>query len=199
MIADHDSTPARFGGLKYHPYGSLRLSASIVTIGTFDGVHRGHQALLAETARRAQRLGVASVVYTFDPPPKTLFQGVLQLTPVEEKLRRLSHFGIDHVIVARFDADYAARPAQAFVQELAQLNPEELWVGADFRFGKGRAGSVQDLAQVFDTRVLEDVGCASGERVSSTRVRKLLSSGRSEEARRLHGWPDAGCLPGTVI
>ena len=198
MIADWESHGPLSGHAVRHPHDSLALSASIVTIGTFDGVHRGHQALLQEITRQARQLGCASVVYTFDPPPKTAFGGTLQLTPVDEKVRRISHFGIDHIIVAHFDKDFAARPARAFLNELSRLNPEQVWIGADFRFGAGRAGDVGTLAQHFDTRVVDEIGCTEGERISSTRLRSLYEDGRSEDARRLHGWPAKGCLPGTI-
>ncbi|RVT81647.1 FAD synthetase family protein [Rhodobacteraceae bacterium CCMM004] len=198
MIADWESHRPLSGHAQRHPHDSLALSASIVTIGTFDGVHRGHQALLLEITRQARRAGCASVVYTFDPPPKTAFGGKMQLTPVDEKLRRISHFGIDHIIVAQFDRDYAARPPEAFLNELGRLNPQQVWVGADFRFGAGRAGDVATLARHFDTRVIEEIGCAEGERISSTRLRNLYEDGRGEDARRLHGWPAEGCLPGTM-
>jgi riboflavin kinase/FMN adenylyltransferase len=198
MIADWESHAPLSGHARRHPHDSLSLSASVVTIGTFDGVHRGHQALLQEITRQARRLGCASVVYTFDPPPKTAFAGMMQLTPVDEKVRRISHFGIDHIVVAQFDTAYAVRPAQAFLAELGRLNPQQVWVGADFRFGAGRVGDVTMLSRHFDTRVVEEIGCLDGERISSTRLRSLYRDGRSEEARRLHGWPAEGSLPGTI-
>ena len=198
MIGDWESHGPLLGHARVHPHDSLALSGSIVTVGTFDGVHRGHQALLSEIVRAARHLGVPSVVYTFDPPPKTVFAGMLQLTPLEEKLRRISHFGIDHIVAARFDKSYAARPAEAFLAELARLNPAQVWVGADFRFGAGRSGDAALLARHFDTRLLDEIGCASGKRISSTRLRHLFEDGRREEARALHGWPSDGCLPGTV-
>ncbi|GGE98564.1 hypothetical protein GCM10007285_27660 [Stappia taiwanensis] len=198
MIADRETLMSTGGTAKVHPHAALALSSSLVTVGTFDGVHRGHQALLSNLVTRARRRGVPSLVYTFDPPPKTVFAKVLQLTPLEEKLRRLSHFGVDHIVVARFDADYAARPAEAFIAELGRLNPRELWLGRDFRFGQGRKGDVALLSRYFDVRVLKDVGCTTGERISSSRLRALFGEGRREEARRLHGWPSLGCLPGTV-
>lgn len=198
MIADWESNGLLSGHAICHPHDTLSLSASIVTIGTFDGVHRGHQVLLKEIVRRARQLGVPSVVYTFDPPPKTAFSGTMQLTPVDEKVRRISHFGIDHIIVAHFDNAYAARPPQDFLNELGSLNPEQVWVGADFRFGAGRAGNNSTLARHFDTRVIDEIGCLDGERISSTRLRNLYQKGSSEDARRLHGWPAKGCLPGTI-
>lgn len=198
MIGDWESHGPLSGHAMRHDHDCLSLSASIVTIGTFDGVHRGHQAVLTKIARYARRNGVPSVVYTFDPPPKTVFGGKLCLTPADEKLRRISHFGIDHIIMAHFDKAYAARPASAFIAELARLSPRQVWVGADFRFGAGRSGCVSMLARNFDTRVIDEIGCAEGDRISSTRLRALLQDGRSEDARALHGWPEKGCLPGTV-
>ncbi|MDJ1009249.1 MAG: FAD synthetase family protein [Paracoccaceae bacterium] len=198
MIADWESHAPLAGHAALHPHDTLALSASIVTVGTFDGVHRGHQALLAEIVRHARREGVPSVVYTFDPPPKTVFGGTMQLTPIGEKLRRISHFGIDHIVVARFDRAYAARPAAAFLAELARLNPAQVWVGEDFRFGAGRSGDTALLARHFDTRVIDEIGCPEGDRISSTRLRALFETGRNAEARALHGWPADGVLPGTV-
>ncbi|WP_421849613.1 FAD synthetase [Oricola sp.] len=198
MIGDWECSDPLTGHAVRHPHDSLSLSASIVTVGAFDGVHRGHQALLAAIVRRSRQAGVPSVVYTFDPPPKTYFAGKLRLTPLDEKLRRISHFGIDHIVVAQFDAVYAARPAEAFLAELGRLNPVQVWVGADFRFGTGRSGDTSLLARHFDTRLIDEIGCKTGERISSSRLRDLFEDGRREDARALHGWPSEGCLPGTV-
>ena len=79
------------------------LGASVVTIGAFDGVHAGHQQLITGTVRRAQELGVASVVCTFDPPPKVFFGRAAQLCPLEVKLARLTSLGSDHLVVLPFD------------------------------------------------------------------------------------------------
>lgn len=184
---------------RVHREGELALSASIITIGAFDGVHRGHQALLTRVVDEARRCGVPSVVYTFETPPKVMFQGALQLTPPAERLRRFSLFNLDHIVMARFDRDYAARPAMSFIEELGRLNPRELWVGADFRFGKDRSGDTELLGRYFPLRILEDVAECGGARISSTRLRALAGEGRRDEARLLHGWPEAGCLPGTML
>lgn len=172
-----------------HPHDSLNLPGAVVSIGSFDGVHKGHQALLRALHRAAAARGLASVVYTFSPPPKVVFGKALLLTDTEEKVRRISHFGIDHVIMAQFDAAYAKRSPQDFLRELARLNPRELWVGDDFRFGAQRAGDVALLQSTFPVRVIDEFTCAGGERISSTRLRALLADGRTNEARLLHGWP----------
>lgn len=185
--------------VRVHRECELALSASVVTIGAFDGVHRGHQALLTRVVDAARRSGVPSVVYTFETSPKVVFQGALQLTPPAERIRRFSLFNVDHIILAHFDRDYAARPAMSFIEELGRLNPRELWIGADFRFGKDRSGDAALLGKYFPLRILEDIAACEGGRISSTRLRALIGEGRREEARLLHGWPEAGCLPGTML
>lgn len=167
---------------------TLELSGSVVTIGAFDGVHRGHQALIREAARRARELNEASVVYTFDPPPRKYFQDATVLTPLPEKLRKVEALGVDYVVVARFDDTCANRPVSSFIGELASLNPEEVLVGPDFRFGRGRGGDVSTLAENFRTRTLEPLKCRAGKPVSSSRVRELLSCGDFSEASELLGW-----------
>lgn len=173
---------------KWVPDQTLHLPASVVTIGVFDGVHRGHQRLIGSAVRRARRLGVPAVAYTFDPPPRSLFQNAAILTPLPDKLRRLAALGIDYTVVANFNPTYLKRTAEEFIAELAQLNPAEIWVGGDFRFGQGRTGSVETLAQHFSTHTIPTVYCRQGQVISSSRVRQLLGEELFAEARRLLGW-----------
>lgn len=175
-----------------HPSEALRLWDSVVTVGAFDGVHRGHQALIRRAVDRAVRFGVPSVAYTFDPPPKAVFGGAPVLTARPEKTRRLEALGLDHAVVATFDAAYAARNAEDFLEELADLKPVEVWVGPDFRFGRGQAGDVKMLARRFAVRSLEPVQCLKGRVISSTRVRDLMKRGALSEARSLLGWNAGG-------
>ena len=173
------------------PYrGQLALSGSVVTIGSFDGVHKGHQALVTHVASRAHSIGVTSVVYTFSTPPKAAFGLTQQLTTLDEKLRRLSHFGVDFILIADFTSEYASRTDRHLIDELGQLNPREIWVGGDFRFGKGRTGDIHTLGRYFDVHVLAEVVCSKGDRISSTRLRNLLMQGRYVEAAELDGWDD---------
>lgn len=153
---------------------SLELDASVVAIGAFDGVHKGHQKVIGSAVASAARMGCPSVVYTFDTPPKAYFAGAQVLTSVEEKLRKIEMLGASCAIVAKFDRDYAARSAEVFMDELALLNPSEIWVGADFRFGAKSAGDVTLLSTRFNVRVLDAVCCDKGEVISSTRIRHLL-------------------------
>lgn len=173
--------------MRVHRDGVVRLPGSVVTIGTFDGVHRGHQALIRRAVGRAARLGVPSVAYTFDPPPKAVLKDAPVLTPLSEKIRRLGALGLDHAVVASFDEDYAARGTGEFLEELEALSPLEVWVGPSFRFGRGQAGDPETLGARFATRVFEPVRCGGGKIISSTRVRALLARGATGEARSLLG------------
>ncbi|WP_273888523.1 hypothetical protein [Rubrobacter naiadicus] len=174
--------------MEVYPDQTLSLPGSVITIGAFDGVHRGHQALIGKAVERAAELGVPAVVYTFDPPPRAYFQGVTVLTPIEEKMRRLQELRPQYVVVAGFDAGYAARGVEDFLEELAALNPREVWVGPDFRFGHKGAGDVSTLSARFVTRVFEPVRCGKGRVISSSRVRRLLALGFRRDARALLGW-----------
>jgi len=171
-----------------HPSETLKLPASVVAVGAFDGVHRGHQALIRRVLDRAESPDTPSVVYTFDPPPRAYFHGVPVLTSLPEKLRRLEILGVDHVVVASFDAAWVSRSVEGFLEELSGLNPVEVWVGPDFRFGRDRAGDVCKLKELFTTRVLESVKCREGKIISSSRIRALMARGAAVEARDLLGW-----------
>lgn len=170
-----------------HPAETLCLPGSVVTLGAFDGVHRGHQALIRKVLGRAADLGLPSVAYTFDPPPRAYFEDARVLTPLAQKLRKLEGLGLDHAVVAVFDETYAARSARDFLEELAGLNPAEVWVGPDFRFGHAGEGDVNALRARFTIQVFEPLRCREGTVISSNRVRALLAQGASDKARDLLG------------
>lgn len=169
--------------MRIHTCNDLKLPASIIAIGAFDGVHKGHQELILSARLQAEKLQVPFVLYTFDPPPKVYFQKVRLLTSLPEKLERLSRLGVQHVIVAPFDTHYALRKAEEFYEELQALNPKGIWVGSDFRFGINRSGNVDLLRERFPVHLLEPVRCGSGEVISSSRIRQLFN-----EANTLLGW-----------
>lgn len=156
------------------PADTLDLPASVVAIGAFDGVHRGHQKVISSAVESARRLGCPCVVYTFDVPPKAVFAGAQVITPLPEKLRKIGQLGASCAIVARFDRAYAARSAADFMAELARLSPREIRVGADFRFGVRGTGDVALLASRFAVQVVDAVRCERGEVISSSRIRGLL-------------------------
>lgn len=165
----------------------LDLDRSVVTIGAFDGIHRGHQALIQKAKSRADEYGVPLVVYTFDPPPRAFFQNQLVLTQLPEKKRYLEELGVSYAIFASFDRDYAARTVDEYIDELKRLNPREIWVGPDFQFGKGKSGSILDLQDHFQTFQHPIVTCPEGEIISSSRIRHLLLHKEVEKAHFLLG------------
>ncbi len=176
---------------RIHQAAELSLPASVVTIGAFDGVHRGHQLLISTTTARARSLGVPAVVYTFDVAPKAYFGRAEPLVTLAEKLTRISSFGPDVIVVARFDESYAKRSAEDFLDELACLNPLSVVVGGDFAFGSCKTGDTTRLASRFHTIVVPPVRCAEGKVVSSTRIRELRRAGSARLAGALEGWMEA--------
>lgn len=165
----------------------LMLESSIVTIGAFDGLHRGHQSLIKQAVNRAKLKGIPSVVYTFNPPPRALFQHKRMLTTVHEKVELLKSFSIDYVIVANFNKSYASRRPIEFIYELEKLHPEEIIVGPDFTFGKGKQGDVHLLRQYFQLTVHPFVSCEKGEIISSTRIRELIDQNEMKQVENLLG------------
>lgn len=160
---------------------------TVVAVGSFDGVHLGHQALLARLLERARHYHVPSVVYTFDPPTRVLTQGVEFLSTLPEKLELLSRYGVDEVIAVPFTAEFAARPKEAFLGDLRTLRPRALVVGEDFHFGQGRAGGIRDLRGVSSDVVALPMHSLAGEDIKSTRIREMLSAGDVEGAARFLG------------
>ena len=176
-----------------------------LTIGNFDGVHRGHQAMLALLNREARQRGVPSCVLTFEPHPRDYFAGVQhkpELAParigtLRDKLDELARCGVQQTVVLPFNARLAAQSAQAFIDEvLVQgLGARYVLVGDDFRFGARRVGDCALLqasgrTQGFEVGRMESY--AQGDlRISSTAVREALSAGRMDDAAVLLGRPYA--------
>ncbi|KSU63329.1 FAD synthetase [[Bacillus] enclensis] len=174
--------------MEAHVYSSLELPGSVVAIGAFDGVHRGHQAVIRQSVQRSRKLKVPSVVYTFDPPPRVFFQGAKMLTTVDEKLWKLKKLGVQHTVVTQFDEVYAKKSASEFIHSLEKLNPVEIMVGGDFRFGKDRIGDISLLEKYFKVSVTKPVLCSQGSIISSTRIRQLISEGEVNLSNALLGW-----------
>ncbi len=173
----------------------IALSATPVAlaIGNFDGVHLGHQAILARLRERAAVAGMLSAVMTFEPHPREFFSPAAapaRLTSLREKLELFDAAGIERVYLCRFNGKFAGISAQDFMQAvLHRMNTRLIMVGDDFRFGAGRAGGLGDLrAHGFDVQGLEEV-TVGGERVSSTAIRNALAMGDLGLAERLLGRP----------
>ncbi|WP_018634430.1 FAD synthetase family protein [Neomegalonema perideroedes] len=169
----------------------IRLDASVLAIGAFDGVHLGHQALISAAVAEARERGVPAVVWTFDPPPKVFFGRAARISPSFEKLARIARLGPDWIVVAPFTAAYAARSAEDFLEDLARAGPLAAHVGADFRFGAKQSGDAALLGRRFPLRQAPVVACREGERISSSRIRALRAEGRQGEAAALLAAPQA--------
>jgi riboflavin kinase/FMN adenylyltransferase len=172
---------------------------AVVTIGNFDGVHIGHQALFYEVIEKADRLDGTSVSITFDPHPLRLLQPSNRLpliTPFEQKAELIERAGIDVLICIPFSREFAAIPAREFVEGLLvrKIGMKAIVVGEDYTFGKNREGNVamlQSLAprlgyEVIVTSAIRSVkGLAA--RVSSTAIRELVLDGDMEKAQQMLG------------
>lgn len=169
-----------------------------VTIGNFDGIHLGHQAMLARLTVRAASVGGAPTVLTFEPHPREIFMpdaAPSRLTSLREKLEILRRLGAAHVHVCRFTRPFAALSAEDFVRRILVegLKARYVLVGDDFRFGAKRAGDfalLQDMGQQygFQAEALHTVE-AAGQRASSTAVRDALAAGDMALAAQLLGRP----------
>lgn len=178
---------------------------SVVTIGAFDGVHRGHQYLVKKLCDHAAANNQAPVVLTFFPHPEMVLRGFrpgFYLTMPDAKARLLGDLGVEMVVTHPFNDHVRQIRAAKFVDMLiSNLKMVSLWVGDDFALGYKREGNVGFLRELgkkrgYDLRVV-DLMDAGGERVSSTRVRDALNRGDVTEASRLLGRPYA--LPGQVV
>lgn len=174
----------------------------VATIGNFDGVHLGHQAVIGQLAEAGQELGLPALVVTFEPQPLEYLMPdkvPARLTRFREKLRALSRYAVDRVLCVRFDHRLAELSADDFVQQILVdgLDVKYLVVGDDFRFGKGRLGSFELLRQAGQQYGFKVVNMHTfnidDERVSSTLVREALAQGDLKLAERYLGRPYRMC------
>ena len=172
------------------------LPASVVTIGNFDGVHRGHQQVLTQLKRVAAEAKLPSVVIIFEPQPIEFFapqKAPKRLSRFREKINFLKAQQVDYLLCLRFDEALASQSAKAFVEDIliAQLNTMHLVIGDDFRFGRDRQGNFEFLREqglkhdftVDNTETLT----VDGERISSTRIRECIQQDDFEQAAVLLG------------
>jgi riboflavin kinase/FMN adenylyltransferase len=182
--------------------GSALLGAppprAVVTIGTFDGVHVGHRAIMDTVVQHARALGGTAVVYTFDPHPRKVVSPERApglLTTLEQKLELIAASGVDVTVLEPFTAAFSGTSPERFVREYlhARLRPVEVYVGYNFRFGHHREGSMRMLTELgpwlgFAVTIIPEVTIAE-EDVSSTRIRAVLAQGEVEMAATLLGRP----------
>ncbi|HET7844980.1 MAG TPA: bifunctional riboflavin kinase/FAD synthetase [Xanthomonadales bacterium] len=170
---------------------------SVVAIGAFDGIHRGHQHLLARVRDRAAALALDSAAVSFEPLPRQYFQGrdgVTRLASPRQRIREMLS-RVDRLGLLRFDKRLAETEAEAFVADVLveRLRTKEVWVGPGFRFGRGRRGDIAMLQALgalhgFVANEVESIE-SEGARISATRIRAALLESRFAEAETLLGRP----------
>lgn len=167
----------------------------IASIGNYDGVHRGHQAIVEQLLRNREKYGLPALIFTFEPHPLEYFRRTEQtrITSLRTKLELLGKLGIERVLCLRFNEALANMSPKSFMQDLLieGLGVKHLVVGDDFRFGKARAGDFEVLKAYGERHGFSvestDTYMLNGERVSSSRVRQALELGQLELSERLLG------------
>lgn len=168
-------------------------NGTVVTIGNFDGVHLGHQALLQQTLRCASELGASACVFTLDPPPMRVLRPETctpRLQTLPEKAATLLDLGVDAIVVERFDEAFADLSAEDFARDILgrRLQARAVVVGWNFRFGKGRQGTVADLERWLGIPVYDvEPVLVDNVAVSSSRIRTAIQAGDLVQARALLG------------
>ena len=172
------------------------LPGSVVTLGNFDGIHLGHQALIAGAVADSKQLGVPSVVLTFEPHPLKVLapdRAPKLILAHKDKMQLLQGLGVDIVAVQHFDLSFAKLSAEEFVRNLLvrRLKAKKIWAGKDLRFGQGRRAGVDDLVRWghdfgFEVAVVEPI-LVDCNRVSSSRIREFLGKGRVSDVQSMLG------------
>ena len=165
----------------------------VVTIGNFDGVHLGHQALLTEVKKRAHDLKLESAVITFEPNPKDYFsqnKPQTRISSLREKIELFNEIKIDRIHIIKFNQEFSKVTANEFISVLIkQLKVKEIVVGEDFCFGRGREGGIKQLSASSMKLNIKNKILMDGKRISSTLIRNLLANDKLDQANKYIGRP----------
>jgi riboflavin kinase/FMN adenylyltransferase len=173
------------------------LKPSVVTIGTFDGVHLGHQKIIKRLQNVAKEKGLQSVILTFFPHPRMVLQHAVEiklLNTIEERQELLSHLGLDHLVIKKFTKEFARLSPEQYVRDILvkELNAKHIIIGYDHRFGKNRRANIKDLitfGKQFGFKVEEiSVQDVEDVAVSSTKIRTALNRGDVKTANAFLGY-----------
>jgi riboflavin kinase/FMN adenylyltransferase len=183
--------------VRVHSIEDVAVHDALLTIGTFDGVHLGHQLLISSAAARARELGVPFGIVTFEPIPASVLrpeQFIGRLCPPEDKLRLLGSFQPDLLLVIKFNLELAGQTPEEFMSSLSQATSlRELWIGEAFALGKGRSGGVERLTEIghdlgYSVTAVQREEDIDGV-ISSSRIRHAVQLGDISLANRLLGRP----------
>lgn len=188
-----------------HLFTNNKNEAYSLAIGFFDGVHKGHQAVIKEALEKGNEMHIKTAVMTFDPHPSLVLGGrkekVFYITPLQEKMEILKSLGVDAVFVVRFTSDFAKLTPEKFIEFfINQANVKHVTAGFDFSFGAFGKGTMKDMDLLSEGKyTVSVVGKKEllGSKISSTRIREELTSGNMEQVRELLGRPFQ--LTGVVI
>ena len=171
---------------------------TVLTLGVFDGLHLGHQAIMGRVVERARATGSVATAITFDPHPRSVLHAESApplLQTLDQRLANLDVLGIEQAIVVKFTREFAGQPAENFLKDIIhdRLHAREVYLGKGFAFGKGRGGNIELLRKMsaelgFVADEVDEVRLR-GMRISSSRIRELLADGRGNLARRMLGRP----------
>ena len=179
----------------YHSLEEVSIKNAWLTIGVFDGVHRGHREIIRKLTTEAHANHAPAVVLTFNPHPASVLTGrdIKCLNTPEERADLLEDLGVDIVITQRFTSDLSTVPAQEYMLRLKEtLDLKRLLIGYDFALGKGREGNAARLAEIgerldYNVEIISAISDESGV-ISSTEIRKLVATGNVSEAAKLLGY-----------
>ncbi|MEI4768531.1 riboflavin biosynthesis protein RibF [Psychrobacillus sp. FJAT-51614] len=188
-----------------HLYENLNKDSFSLAIGFFDGVHRGHQAVIQEAYKKAKELQIKTAVMTFDPHPSLVLgkskEQVFYITPLEQKIEILKNLNVDTLFVVRFTSDFAKLTPPEFIEAfIKKVNVKHVTAGFDFTFGAYGKGTMKEMDLLADGKYsvsVVDKQEINEVKISSTRIRAELTTGNVEEVKQLLGRPFM--LSGVVI